>query len=435
LKEKRLKLIPVINVERSTGLAMIGTTLIAMILANSPVADGFHHLLEDQLVLGFPDGPILELSIEKWINDGLMVIFFFMAGLEIKKEIVVGELSTPSKAALPLMAALGGMLLPALIFFAFNLNEPFINGWGIPVATDIAYSLGILGLLSKNLPSEARIFLIALAIFDDLGAILIIAFFYSSEINWLMLAGGGLCLVALMSLNYFKIKMLRFYLITGITLWICFLYSGVHPTIAGVILALTIPVKPTLSSTALLQKVKHRISGLSEQISEADDLLDEADQLDQIERLRLESKRSNPPLIRAENNLREFNSFVVLPLFVLVNAGVELSNEFYSTYQEPLSLGIVGGLLLGKVAGVTGFSWLGIKTGIAKRPEGLKFALIPGLGLLAGIGFTMSLFITHLGLENASAIRTAKIAILTASLVAGTLGFFYLKLYSRKKQD
>jgi NhaA family Na+:H+ antiporter len=407
---------------------MIVSTILAMGLANSPLKETFHHILQNHLALGFPDGPMIELSLEEWINDGLMVVFFFVAGLEIKKEIVVGELSTPGKAALPFFAALGGMLVPAAFFFAFNWNEPHINGWGIPLATDIAYSLGILGLLANRLPAEARIFLIALAIFDDLGAILIIAVFYSSDISWLWLAGGGICVVGLIALNAYRVKMLRFYLFVGIALWLCFLYSGVHPTIAGVLLALTIPVKPTLSSDFFIRRSKERIEALSDMVTDETIPVDEEEQLLEIDRLRLESKRSNPPLIRAENALREFNSFVVLQLFVLANAGVVLNENFYEAYGQPLGLGILTGLLLGKLIGVVSFSWLSIKAGFARIQEDLKFKIIPGLGLLAGMGFTMSLFITHLGLEDESAINTSKIAIITASLLSGLAGFLYLRL-------
>lgn len=425
--EKRLTFFPKINIDRYTGVGMIATTIVTLLLANSPYATQFHHVLEKQLFLGFTEGININLSLEAWINDGLMVVFFFMAGLEIKKEIVVGELSSPGKAALPLFAALGGMVVPAAIFLAFNWNQPYVDGWGIPLATDIAYSLGILGLLGKRIKPEVRIFLIALAIFDDLGAILIIAFFYSSEINWLWLAGGGASLVALMLLNGFGVRMLRFYFIVGLVLWVCFLYSGVHPTIAGVLFALTIPVTSTISSQSFLIKARLRLQSLAKTDLKSKNPLTEKAQEEIIEQVRMESKRSNPPLIRAEHSLREFNSFVVLPLFVLANAGVSFSSDFYTVYKDPLALGIIGGLLVGKVLGIYGFSWVGIKLRLASRPSLLRMKDILGAGCLAGIGFTMSLFITNLGLTDPAAIDTAKIAILTASLVSGLLGYFFLK--------
>jgi NhaA family Na+:H+ antiporter len=433
--EKKLNFFPKINIDRYTGLAMLATTVIALIFANSPIADEFHHLLKKKLILGFPDGPWIKLSIEEWINDGLMVVFFFMAGLEMKREIAVGELSSPRKAALPLFAALGGMALPAAIFLAINWNQPHIDGWGIPIATDIAYSLGILGLLGKRINPEIRIFLIALAIFDDLGAILVIAFFYSSELNWIWLICGGATFAGLVVMNARGVKMLRFYIFGGLILWICFLYSGVHPTIAGVMFAMTIPVTATLKSKTFLKKARMRINSLSNTDLDSKNPLTEKAQDEIIERMRIESKRSNPPLIRVERTLREFNSFVIIPLFVLANSGVELSLDFYKVYEEPLALGIMLGLLLGKVSGVMLFSWLSIKLNWADLPISLRMKDIPGVGFLAGIGFTMSLFITNLGLSDSEAIETAKIAILTSSLTSGVIGYFYLRTLRKKPSE
>jgi NhaA family Na+:H+ antiporter len=425
--DRRLTLFPKINLERNTGIVMIITTTLAVIIANSPWSDEFHHLLLDKFIIGCLPGPQLELSLEEWINDGLMVMFFFMAGLEMKREIAVGELSTGKKAALPLFAAVGGMIVPALIFVSINYNEPHLKGWGIPIATDIAYSLGILGLLAKRVPRELRTFLIALAIFDDLGAILVIAIFYSSSISFLWLGGGILAFGALMVLNRFNVKLLRFYALLGFVMWVCFLYSGIHPTIAGVLLAIAIPSKAVFESQQFLERTKERIEALSKTSIQKLDPLTEKAQGDIIERIRLETKRSNPPLIRVENQFRKFNSFFVVPMFVIANAGVTFKGRSLELITEPLTLGIILGLLVGKVLGITFFSWLAVRFKISNLPENLGFKRILGVSFIAGIGFTMSLFITHLAFDDRAAIDAAKIGILLASLVAGIIGFLFLR--------
>ncbi len=429
-----LYLIPTRETGLWGGIAIILLTIVALIVVNSRIGEDFTELLKTKFFLGFKDGIRINLSLKKWINDGLMVIFFFVAGLEIKREIAVGELSTWRKASLPLMAAIGGMLVPGLIFLFFNWDQPHIHAWGVPVATDIAYSLGILALLGSRVPASLKLFLLALAIFDDLGAILIIAFFYGHDVDLYWLGGGILCFISLMAIGLAKVNFLRVYFIPGIIMWVCFLYSGIHPTIAGVLFAMTIPVYPKFKSDTFLRLLKLRTNSLSETQIERENPLTEKAQRDLIENIRVETKRSNPPLIRLENGLSTFSTFVVVPLFVLANAGVVIPDNILEPFRDPLGLGITLGLLLGKTSGIMLFTWGSVKLGLGELPKALSWSNIFGVSMLAAIGFTMSLFITNLAIAEPGAISISKISILTASFTASLLGFLYLRFTLRKPQ-
>ncbi|RYG11268.1 MAG: Na+/H+ antiporter NhaA, partial [Chitinophagaceae bacterium] len=321
-------------------------------------------------------------SILAWINDALMAIFFLLVGLEIKRELVEGELSSLKSAALPVIAALGGMLVPALIYFVFNTGTETVGGWGIPMATDIAFALAIIAMLGKSVPSSLKIFLAALAIVDDLGAILVIALFYTNQIHFEYLAMAGGILVLLSLMNYFGVKNLVFYLIPGIFLWYFIHHSGIHATIAGVLLAFTIPTNET----------------------------------------DLES-----PLEKLEHALTVPVNYLIMPIFALANTNITFQKEMISGLISPLGLGIIVGLFAGKTIGVTFFSWLAVKLKWADLPTGACWKHVIGLGMLAGIGFTMSIFIALLSFSDALHVSEAKFAILTASVISGVVGFVFLK--------
>ncbi|MFW0718300.1 Na+/H+ antiporter NhaA [Pedobacter sp. N23S346] len=363
------------------GFFLLICVAISLIIANSSSKESFEALLATKLGFGK-----VNYSILAWINDALMAIFFLLVGLEIKRELVEGELSSIKSAALPVIAAMGGMLVPALIYFLFNKGTETASGWGIPMATDIAFALAIIAMLGKNVPASLKIFLAALAIVDDLGAILVIAIFYTNQIHteYFLMAGGILALLALM--NYFGVKKLVYYLIPGIFLWYFIHHSGIHATIAGVLLAFTIPTNET-------------------------DVLS--------------------PLEKLEHFLTVPVNYVIMPVFALANTNITFQKEMISGLVSPLGLGIVVGLFAGKTIGVTLFSWLAVKLKWADLPTHAGWKHILGLGMLAGIGFTMSIFISLLSFKDALHISEAKFAILTASIIAGGVGFVFLR-YSRR---
>lgn len=351
-----------LNDSRATGIVLIICTIISLLLANSPAKEGW--------LQGWS-------FIEHWINDGLMVIFFFLAGMEIKQELIAGELSSVQKATLPVLAAIGGMLVPAGIFVLFNHGTPYANGWGIPMATDIAFSLGVISLLGKRVPLPLKIFLTALAIIDDLGAIVTIAIFYTAGIQMMYLLAALGLLILLFLLNRYKVQTLVFYFIPGILLWYCVLHSGIHATIAGVLLAFTIP-------------------------------------LDKIEKL-----------IHA---LHKPVNFLIMPLFALANTAITFPNDLGQIFQHTISYGIIAGLVLGKPLGIFLFSFIAVKTKIAALPSQSTWHQLLGVGLLAGIGFTMSIFIATLAYTNVEWQVYSKIAVMTASLFSGIFGYFYLRI-------
>ncbi|MBC7616316.1 MAG: Na+/H+ antiporter NhaA [Pedobacter sp.] len=363
------------------GIILIICVLISLGIANSAIGEDFSNFLAQKI--GVETSYFnLNYSLSAWINDGLMAIFFLLVGLEIKRELIEGELSSLKKASLPILAALGGMIIPALIYFLFNKGEETASGWGIAMATDIAFALAIIALLGKSVPASLKIFLAALAIADDLGAILVIAIFYTAQIHWdyLLMAGGVFAL--LLTFNYFKVKKLWFYLIPGLFLWYFVHHSGIHATIAGVLLAFTIPTNDTA----------------------------------------IES-----PLEKLEHFLTVPVNFLIMPIFALANTNITFQKEMINGLTSPLGLGVIFGLFLGKTIGVTLFSWFAVKIKLAKLPSGANWKHITGVGMLAGIGFTMSIFISLLSFNDPDHILTAKFAILCASVISGLIGFMYLK--------
>lgn len=420
--------------ETAGGLLLIAATIIALIIGNSTWSHAYHHFLEDEFLFELTDHFSFGLTIEEWINDGLMAIFFLVAGMELKREIMVGELATLKKASMPLMAALGGMIVPALIFLAFNAGAESAKGWGISMATDIAYSLGIIGLLGKRVPTQLKIFLVALAIADDLGAILVIALFYSNEINLTFLGSGLGIFVLLMMMNRLGVKKLFWYLITGLALWYCFLNSGIHPTIAGVLFAISIPVKPRLDSKLLKKRTAKNVKALENTAIETKDPMQDRRQRKILRAIKRDAQNARPPLLKLENGLINFNAFFIIPVFALANAGVSLDLSLGEVVSSSLGLGIILGLVLGKVLGISTFAFVGEKLGISELHPSISWKHIIGMGLIAGIGFTMSLFITNLAFTDPEIVKISKISILIASFVAALSGIIVL-LFTKPKED
>lgn len=420
--------------EKSGGLVLGLSVIVAMILANSPWAEEYHHFFEHKLGLYFDGGIALEYSIHHWINDGLMAIFFFVVGLELKREIVAGELSNPKKAMLPIFAAIGGMVVPALIYLSLNPSGDAHHGWGIPMATDIAFALGVLYLLGNRIPLTLKVFLTALAIVDDLGAVLVIAFFYTSEISMVSLVFGLSFLLIMYVGNKLGIRSILFYGILGILgVWTSFLVSGVHATIAAVLAAFTIPADVRIRENYYIEKIQgylNRFKNLDPN-NAISTLTNE--QLHVLEKVKKATDHATPPLQKLEHAMHPFVTFVIIPIFALANASVSLIDiEFDQIFETNVALGVALGLLIGKVVGVVGFTWLAVKMKIAVFPDGMNLRNLFGLGLLASIGFTMSLFITSLAFRHPEYMTQAKIGIFAASIVGGILGYWVLSRESKK---
>ncbi len=386
--------------EKTGGLILVFCTVVSILIANSGLGEGWLHFWHAHLDLSVGAVP-LDYSVEHWVNDGLMAVFFLLVGLEIEREIYIGELAEFRNALLPILAAAGGMLIPAGFHFLFNHGSPEQAGFGIPMATDIAFALGVLSLLGNKVPASVKIFLTALAIIDDLGAILVIAIFYTKGLALAWLGGAAAILLLLIIFNKLKINKLIFYILPGILLWYCMLRSGIHATLSGVLLAFVIPFrKPAAGATTSKAGVSH-------------------------------DEESVNPSYRLQHFLHKPVAFGILPLFALANTGILFLTGWPQGLLSGNSLGILVGLVLGKPVGILLFCLLAIRAGWCRMPEGMRWSHLFGTGLLAGIGFTMSIFITNLAFSDADHIQSSKIAILFASLVASALGFFCLSRVSR----
>jgi Na+:H+ antiporter, NhaA family len=415
-----------INRESTAGILLFFCAMTAMLLANSPFAESYHHLWDYHFTISFA-GFTIDNTLHHWISDGLMAMFFFVVGLELKREILGGELSTFKKAILPLAAAAGGMLVPAVIFLVNNSSQPEADGWGIPMATDIAFALGILALLGKRVPVSLKIFLTALAIADDLGAVLVIAFFYTSNISLVSLGTGAAFMIILLTANYLGVRNSIFYGIVGIGgLWLAFLTSGVHATVAGVLVALAIPARTKIDEVDFTNKLHDHIREF-DSVEPNDLTLLEHEQMHVINKIQKLIKAADTPLQRLEHAFYPIVSFIVMPLFAFANAGVTITSASWNDAMHPVSLGVFSGLLFGKFIGVVAFSWIFVKLKWAQLPEQVTWRNLCGVALLAGIGFTMSLFITNLAFQTGSLVLHAKMGILAASLLAGTVGYFWLR--------
>ena len=382
-----------IKKESSSGILLIFATLMALTLKNSMFSEYYSAFLATPVEVRFADLHIAK-PLLLWINDGLMAIFFMLIGLEVKREFIEGQLSTPAQVALPGIAAVGGMVVPALIYVYINIDDPTaMRGWAIPTATDIAFALGILSMLGKRVPLSLKVFLMALAIIDDLGAIIIIALFYTVELSTLSIVISGMALATLMIMNFFGVNKRAAYIIVGVVLWVSVLKSGVHATLAGVALAFTIPLKG--------KDAEGNDYSMSKSL---------------------------------EHDLHYWVAFFILPMFAFVNAGVDLRDVSFDAMFTGVPLGIMAGLFIGKQLGVFGFSWMAIKLGLAKLPENGTWLQLYGVSVLTGIGFTMSLFVDSLAFTDGNLYQQAdKLAVLVASFTAGIVG--YLILSSAKPSE
>src|SRR5918994_2325816 len=414
------------NRASSSGILLIAAAIVALVWANSPWGESYTGLWGTKLSIGFESFSIEE-DLTHWINDGLMAVFFLVVGLEIKREILVGELSSPRRAALPIAAALGGAVLPALIYAAFNFGTEGVSGWGIPMATDIAFALGVLALLSERAPLGLKVFMTALAIVDDILAVMVIALFYTSDVSWGALAVGAAFLVALVAANLAGVGKPLPYALLGMGLWLCFLQSGVHATIAGVLLAMSVPASSFIDTGMFLKRSRDLLDRFEQAGERGDAVLCNEDRQGALHDLNKANEDVEPPLQEMEYALHPWVVFVIMPLFALANAGVVLDEDFAATLLSPVSLGIVAGLLLGKQFGITLFAWLAVKSGISELPGGVTWLHIYGAAWLAGIGFTMSLFLSDLAFADSPLLDIAKLGILTASLIAGVAGWSIIR--------
>jgi len=409
----------------SGGIVLLGATVLALVLANSPLSEQYHAFWEIRLTVGV-DGFALNKSLHHWINDGLMAVFFFVVGLEIKREFLAGELASAKKAALPIAAAIGGMILPALIFYGLNLSPPGTDGWGIPMATDIAFALGIIALLGDRISRSLAIFLTALAIVDDLGAVLVIALFYTSAISASALGVAAAFLLVLIIGNRLSLQHPNFYALVGFCLWLALLKSGIHASVAGVLIGATIPVHPRHSHGSFLEKSTTLLDRFREIKVVHGPFLHE-ERMGTLLALEHLCHNSMSPLQRMEHEMNPWVIFGVMPIFALANAGISLgAADFLASLGQPVTLGVMFGLLLGKPLGILLFSWAAVRLGLCDLPSATTWTQILGIGVLAGIGFTMSLFITNLAFSQPELVNEAKVGIFLASLLAGILGYLLL---------
>jgi Na+:H+ antiporter, NhaA family len=422
-----------IREESFGGFLLIVATVIGLIWANSGYYGLYHHIFHEiKAGLSFGDFEV-KFSLQHWINDGLMAIFFFMAGLEIKREVIAGELSTLKKASLPIAAAIGGMLFPALIYVIFNSGNPQqISGWGIPMATDIAFALGILSLLGNKVNINLKIFLTALAIADDLGAILVIAIFYTDTINLRELVNAGIFLLVLLGANKLGVRRASFYAIVGfLGVWLSFIFSGIHATIAGVLIALTIPVRTKVTENQYVEEVG-RLVYQFDKAKPNDKALLTQEQSHLVSKISSLSDDANTPLQKLEHVLHPVIVYFILPLFALANAGVRIEGNIKDMLFHPVALGIMAGLIIGKFIGISLFTRIIVKLRLASLPEGVSWKHIYGVGLLAGIGFTMSIFISGLAFADEAMVQVAKIGIFAASFISAFAGLLILNSIRNK---
>ncbi len=406
-----------------SSIFLVLAAVIAIIWANSSAAESYFTLWKTPTLIQVGNLR-LDYTLHEWVNDGLMVLFFLLVGLEIKREVLVGELSSFKQAALPICAALGGMIFPAIIFSIFNHNTEAASGWGIPMATDIAFALGLLALLGKRIPLSLKIFLTTLAVADDLGGILVIALFYNQSVALNNLVVAGLLWLVMFALDRFGLYNGMIFTLLGIGVWLGFVFSGVHATIAGVLIALAIPSRSLIAPEHFIKTLDKKHHELRDAEFEPRSVIAQEEQKAAVTELHHASTNMVPPLLRLEHDLQPWVSFVVLPIFALANAGVAVGSEnLLQTLINPITFGVAGGLILGKQIGISLFAWLSIKLGIARLPNGVKMSQIYAVSWLGGIGFTVSLFITELAFAgNHHLADFAKIGIIGASILAGTVG-------------
>lgn len=421
----------------NAGIILLLATIAALIVANSPASDFYFNVFEKTYIDFKFEFWELSKPFYYWINDGLMAIFFFLVGLEVKREVKIGELSSIKKAMLPTVAAIGGMAVPALVFVAFNYcNANYINGWAIPMATDIAFALGVLTLLGKRVPVELKIFLTSLAVVDDIGAVLTIAVFYTEEIaySYLFIALG--VWLVLFALNKVGVRNIWVFILIGIFgVWYPLLKSGVHATIAGVLVAFTIPMQRKYMLKSFVQNVQDKLDQFRQNCGDNQTLLT-AEQYDSVDDIKDYCDEVSSPLQRLEHALHKVTFYFIMPFFAFANTGIRLKDfDFNLLFSNNLPLGIMLGLVVGKLLGISLFVFVFMKLKIVKLPKALTFPHIIGAGLLAGIGFTMSIFVTELAFHNDQLITISKVSILVASLIAGIAGFLVLRTGKAKNTE
>jgi NhaA family Na+:H+ antiporter len=409
------------HIESASGIVLLVCTAIALIAANSPYAEAYAAFWNQEFRFAI-GGFELAYPLWYWANDGLMPIFFFVIGLEIKRELVIGELSDPKKMVLPVVAALGGVVVPVAIYLAFQYGQPGLRGWAVPMATDIAFVVGCLSLLGKRVPYGVTVLMLSLAIVDDLAAVLAIALFYTSSIKVTWLAGAVAGLVVVAAMNRLGIRRIGFYVVVGASVWLCTLKSGIHPTIAGVILGLMTPAMPWLGGPKFMGFLRQTNETLlKEETTIANAELMVAD-------LAFASREALAPLSRIERGLHPWTAFAIMPVFALANAGVPIAVESIGT---PVSIAVATGLFFGKSLGIFGASWLAVKLGWATRPAGVTWPVLVGAAFLGGIGFTMALFIASLGLSGDQLVA-AKIGVIIGSFCSAVVGMLILTTVTKK---
>ncbi|MES9961507.1 MAG: Na+/H+ antiporter NhaA [Sedimenticola sp.] len=425
-----------IHEETASGMILMVCTIVALFLANSFLHHHYEHVLHTEIAISL-GGWELRHTLHHWINDGLMALFFMVVGLEIKREVIVGELSDFNAALMPIVAAIGGMVVPALAFYVMNIGGPGAGGWGVPMATDIAFAVGVLVLLGSRVPKTVLTFLVGLAIVDDLGAVVVIALFYTEQIhtNWLLLS--LVALVLLIALNRFGFRKPLPYFLIGTVMWFTMLQSGIHATLAGVLTALTIPVKPKFDHKLFVEHMSELLDSLKLHQNNRNEpksacIIHDSQSRAVLQTLENGVHSVESPLQRLEHAMHLPVAFLIIPLFALANAGipVELS-ALGQTLTHPVALGVMFGLVIGKLLGIAGVTWVAIKLGFGNLPEGMNFRHLVGVGFVGGIGFTMSIFIAELGFAGqAENLLMAKTGVLFASLIAGVAGYLWLRLSS-----
>ena len=422
------------RIEALGGIILIFSTMVALLWANSPIGNTYKTFWDNILSINVGNFELSKTFLH-WINDGLMAIFFFVIGLEIKREIRAGELSTIKQASLPIFAAIGGMIAPALIYIMLNGNNEAASGWGIPMATDIAFSLGVLSLLGKKVPTSLKIFLAAFAIVDDLGAVLIIAFFYSNDLSMNYLLTGLALFTILLFLNRLKIQFIPVFMIIGWIIWYMFLKSGIHPTIAGVLIAFTIPSNRRMRVGSFRKEIEESLEPFCPDDC-SDKMMLTKEQLASIDNMEVSIIKVQSPLQSLQNTLNKFVMYIIMPVFALANAGILFESSGNETgFFNDISFNISFSLLFGKAAGIILFSYIAVKTGIAVLPGNINWLNVLGIGFLGGMGFTMSLFIANLAFFSPELLNPSKIGILAGSFFAGITGYLILKFTLTDKEN
>lgn len=426
----RAILLPVqqyIHTESIGGIVLLVATVVALGWANSPWREDYHHILETHLTLDVAIF-MVDLNVEEWINDGLMALFFFVIGLEIKRELMFGQLSTLRSAALPAIAAIGGMVVPAGIYLALNLGGDGMRGWGIPMATDIAFALGVLALLGRRIPMQLRVFMLGLAVVDDLGAIAVIAIAYTETIDFGQLGLAAGLIVAMIVANRLGLRQPAVTAALAFLIWVAVLKSGVHATVAGVLIAGLTPARPSYSREEFSEEAEALLAEYQTAMASGDRERAEAI-LGEIEET---SQATEAPLERLERIIHPWSSYVILPLFALANAGIEFSEGTLDrALSSSVTIGVFAGLVIGKLVGITLFPWVASRLGLVELPRAITWLHVAGVALVGGIGFTVAIFVSGLAFDDKAIVDNAKMGILAASLVAGLVGYFLLRIAAR----